>query len=279
MLPFHKYHALGNDYLVMPLKQALSSEEVRQICSRNMGIGADGILFGPFAAKDAKFAIQIFNPDGSEAEKSGNGLRIFYRYLWDQQLVGEESVTILTLGGKVKGQVKKQGAFVSLAMGQVSFHSEVIPVLGGPAREVLNEEILIQGKNFRYCAATVGNPHCVVLCEEVSPELAQAYGPQIEIENRFPNRTNVQFMKILNRNRIQIEIWERGAGYTTASGTSSSAAAAVAQRLGKCDSQITVQMPGGEIQIEIQDYNQILLQGPVTRIGSGELDPDFLAKT
>lgn len=270
---FYKYHALGNDYLVLnpsDLVGELDALQIQRICHRNFGVGSDGILLGPLETKEGDFGLRIFNPDGSEAEKSGNGLRIFSRYLWDQGLVKEKSFTVMTPGGRVESTVQKRGRIVTVQMGQVSFDSARIPVKGEP-RDVLNETMVLEGEELRFCAATVGNPHCVVLRENVSEEEARRLGPLIEKDARFPNRTNVQFMKVLDRSHIQIEIWERGAGYTLASGSSSSAAAAVAHRLGLCGDHITVQMPGGELDIRISEDFSIRMTGPVTRIAEGEL--------
>jgi len=155
-------------------------------------------------------------------------------------------------------------------MGEVSFDSTRIPVLG-PPREVLNETIVVGGKEFTFGAATVGNPHCVLLRDTVSRDEATRYGPLVETDPRFPNRTNVQFMKVLDRKNIRIEIWERGARYTLASGSSGSAAAAVARRLGLCDPEITVHMPGGTIQITVSDQFSIVMTGPVLKIADGTI--------
>src|SRR5437660_1165462 len=236
-MKFFKYHALGNDYLVMnpaDFPTALTAAQIKRICHRNFGVGSDGILWGPLPSKKAAFGLRIFNPDGSEAEKSGNGLRIFSRFLWDQQLVRTEPFSIETLGGVVKSEVLDAGITVRVEMGRVSFWSDEIPVLG-KRREVLSELIQAGGKTFSFCAATIGNPHCVVPLPAVNAALANEFGPLLEVHPSFPKRTNVQFMKVLDRNNIQIEIWERGAGYTLASGSSSSAAAAVAHRLGMCE--------------------------------------------
>jgi diaminopimelate epimerase len=156
-------------------------------------------------------------------------------------------------------------------MGRVSFDSTKIPVAGS-RREVLRERIEVGGRVFEYCAATVGNPHCIVLCDNPTPEDARRYGPPIETDARFPNRTNVQFMQVLDRGSIRIEIWERGAGYTLASGSSSTAAAAVAKRLGLCDSDILVHMPGGSLHIRLSDDFAATMSGPVVRICSGTMD-------
>ena len=268
---FTKYHALGNDYIVIDpknLPSPLSPAQVKAICHRNYGIGSDGILLGPLPSKKAKFALRIFNPDGSEAEKSGNGLRIFSRYLWDKKLVSKDEFALETLGGLVKATVTDRGKIVRVEMGRVSFWSDEIPV-AGPRREVINEAIHLRGQQFNFCAATIGNPHCVLPLPRISADLARQLGPLLETHLRFPNRTNVQLMKVLDRKNIQIEIWERGAGYTLASGSSSSAAAAVAYRLGLCDRDISVHMPGGVIAIEIGDNFAIRMTGPVTKVSDG----------
>ena len=270
-MTFHKYHALGNDYIVLDpseFRTDITEEVIRRICHRNYGIGSDGILFGPTDTEEADFALCIFNPDGSEAEKSGNGLRIFARYLWDIEKVGTDKYSILTAGGKVKAQVDEDGRKVTVDMGQVSFDSTKIPV-AGPPREVINDEMVIDDNVIEFSAATIGNPHCVILQDEISEALTRKLGPMIEIDSRFPNRTNVQFMKVVDRANIRIEIWERGAGYTLASGSSSSAAAAVARRLDLCDSQIKVHMPGGQIDITVSDDFSIIMTGPVTKVAEG----------
>jgi len=277
-IPFYKYHALGNDYIVISPDEfggEMTPELIRLICHRNFGIGSDGILYGPFNDPEHDFTLKIYNPDGSEAEKSGNGLRIFSRFLWDKGLIGSRPVKIKTAGGPVNARIGDNGKIITVDMGQVSFDSRKIPVKG-TAREVINETIDIKGQQLEYCAATIGNPHCVILRPEVSADEARTWGPLIETDPRFPNRTNVQFMQILDRSNIFIEIWERGAGYTLASGSSSSAAAAVAHRLGLCDQHITVHMPGGKIEIEISADYAITMTGGVTRVGAGTIDPELL---
>ena len=275
-MKFYKYHGLGNDYIVLgpaDTIMVLSVPRIRLICHRNYGIGSDGILLGPMKDESADFAVKIFNPDGSEAEKSGNGLRIFSRYLWDKGLVSHDPFTISTIGGIVESRVHENG-LIAVDMGKVSFNSRQIPVTG-PDHEALNDKIIIDGEEITYSAATIGNPHCVIIADDISPELAKRLGPKLEIHPIFPNRTNVQFMKILDRANIEIEIWERGAGYTLASGSSSSAAAAVACRLGFTDQNITVHMPGGELEIHIDADLSIRLTGTVVRVGEGIIDAEI----
>jgi diaminopimelate epimerase len=270
---FSKYHGLGNDYIVVDpagLPAELTVPQIRRICDRHYGAGADGILLGPLPATNADFALRIFNPDGSEAEKSGNGLRIFARYLWDHRMVGDEPFTVATPGGVVTAQVEPGGCMVTVAMGRVSFDSRQIPV-AGPPREVLNETMRAGATELHYCAATLGNPHCVVLREQVSAAEALRLGPLVETNARFPRRTNVQFMQVIDRTRLRIEIWERGAGYTLASGSSACAAAAVAHRMGLCDAQVTVSMPGGQLEVSIAPNWNVTLRGPVTKVWQGAL--------
>jgi len=279
-MKFEKYHALGNDYLVYDPPSGdheFSSEEIIRICHRNFGLGSDGILVGPLQTDKAEFGLRILNPDGSEAEKSGNGLRIFARYLFDQKKVGSSPFTVDTLGGIVTCEVSDDASSISVEMGEVSFHSDVIPVsVEGEAREVLNEEINLNGKTYKYYAGTIGNPHCVVPLTDISEALAKQLGPELENHPLFPNRTNVQLLQILDRNRIRIEIWERGAGYTLASGSSSSAAGAVARKMGACDQEITVEMPGGEIGLVIDDNYNVKMTGPATRVATMNMDMECL---
>ncbi len=279
---FHKYHALGNDYIVLDPRDfptwtpAPTIDQIRVICHRNFGIGSDGILWGPLASAQSDFGLRIFNPDGSEAEKSGNGLRIFSRYLYDQKLLKTLAFTVETPGGHVQSVIKDHGRLITVAMGRVSFDSQKIPVTG-PAREVINESIRILDRDFTYCAATIGNPHCVIPLPSVSPELAHKYGPHLETHANFPRKTNVQFLHVLDRANIRIEIWERGAGYTLASGSSSSACAAVAHKLGLVDRAVTVHMPGGTIGIEIGEDFSIMMTGTVNKVAEGVMHPDLFA--
>jgi diaminopimelate epimerase len=277
---FSKYHALGNDYLVITPQEAgtlaLNPEMIERICHRNFGIGSDGILIGPLPASNADFGLRIFNPDGSEAEKSGNGLRIFSRWLWDHNLVRNQPFSIQVIGGVVSVKIASDGKMIDVDMGHISFDSLQIPV-AGPPREVLRETMQIAGEKLLFCAATIGNPHCTILCDQISTEQVKTLGPLIEIEPRFPNRTNVQFMRIIDKHNVAIEIWERGAGYTLASGSSSCAAAATAYRLGLCEPEMNVHMPGGVIKITIDSQWQVSMAGPVTFIAEGEISNDLFS--
>jgi diaminopimelate epimerase len=275
-LRFAKYQALGNDYLVCDpadWPDGITPGQIARICDRHFGVGSDGILWGPLPAQDAPFGLRIYNPDGGEAQKSGNGLRIFCRYLYDRALVADAPFRIWTVGGLVRAQVLDGGRRVEVEMGRVSFDSALIPVTG-PRREVIEEEMVVAGETLRYTSATIGNPHCVIARTTATADDARRLGPLIERDARFPERTNVQFMEVIDRHNIRIEIWERGAGYTLASGSSSSAAAAVAHRLGWAEREITVHMPGGELQIAIGDGYAITMNGPVAKVAEGVFDQE-----
>jgi diaminopimelate epimerase len=278
---FKKYHGLGNDYIVMgpelPEGQ-FSPEFVRRVCNPHYGVGSDGLLHGPLTSDTADFRVRMYNPDGSEFEKSGNGLRIFTRYLFDMEYIQHDPVTIETKGGLVTAQVLRENGLIRVEMGKASLRSDVIPVRG-ESREMLDEVLEIENRQFRISAVTVGNPHCVVFIEnpkELSPDLAKTWGPLIEPHPLFPHKTNVQFMSPLDERNIRIEIWERGVGYTMASGSSSCAAATVAYRLGFCGNDVNVHVPGGVIHIQIHEDSSLTMTAPVVKICEGKLSSECL---
>ena len=274
---FHKYHALGNDYIVIDpnkTKLNMTPENIKLICHRHFGIGSDGILYGPIPEKDA-FRLRIFNPDGSEAEKSGNGIRIFTKYLVDAHYVAGKKLLIDTLGGRVGVEVLDENAdWVKVDMGTVTFRSDEIPV-SGKSREVVDEPLSVGTDSFKITCLSIGNPHCVIPMNKASEDVVKKIGPLIEHHPLFPNRINTQLLEIVNRGLIKIEIWERGAGYTMASGSSSSAAASAAYRLGLVDPRLKVQMPGGTIDIDIHPDGHVYMTGAVSGVARGEFSEDF----
>ncbi len=277
-MDFYKYHGLGNDYIVMDPQKTdykLTPEIVKLICHRNYGLGSDGILFGPIFKHD-KITLIIYNPDGSEAEKSGNGIRIFSRYLVDAEYIKEKKFAIYTAGGVVQVELQKDDAsMLKVDMGTFTFTSNEIPI-NGDTREVVNENLIINDRSFKITCVSVGNPHCVIPLEKISSELAKEIGPIVENHQMFPNRTNMQLMNVTDRNNISIEIWERGAGYTLASGSSSCAAACAAYKLNLVDNKINVHMPGGILKIEIDSENHIHMTGPVASVAKGNFSKELL---
>lgn len=277
---FYKYHALGNDYIVIDPQTndiSLETEVIKLICHRNFGVGSDGILYGPIS-KGEIFSLRIFNPDGSEAEKSGNGIRIFSRYLFDAGYLKANKFYLDTLGGKVHVELLDSKANkIRVDMGPVTFYSSAIP-MAGTHREVIREELDLNGQKFTMNCLSIGNPHCVIVLDAISQELAEKIGPKIENHPLFPNRINVQLLKVLDRNNIKIEIWERGAGYTLASGSSSCAAASAAFKLGLVDGDLNVHMPGGIININIGHDGHVHMTGSVTGVSKGVFLDDLLAQ-
>jgi len=277
---FKKYPGLGNDYLVIDPNIRdfpLTQENIRLICDRNFGVGSDGILYGPRLEGDLP-SLRIFNPDGSEAEKSGNGLRIFAKYLFEKKYVRSKNFKIKTPGGLVGVQIKDNVAgLIRINMGKVTFISHEIPVAGEP-REVVDEPLDIDGVTYKVTCLSIGNPHCVIPMPEVNEAMARALGPHVENHPMFPNRINMQIVRVIDRANIDIRIWERGAGYTLASGSSSCAAAAASHRLGLVDNDVTVHMPGGTLHIEIADDGQIHMTGPVEGTFEGSFHSDLLKK-
>jgi diaminopimelate epimerase len=268
---FRKYHGLGNDYLVIdPRVQdvVLSPEVIRLICDRNFGIGSDGILYGPVETEDGP-KVRIFNPDSSEAEKSGNGLRIFAKYLFESRYVTEKEFPIVTSGGIVRAQIEdKHANLIRIEMGRITFLSTEIPVKG-EERQVVDEPLEIDAATYKVTCLSIGNPHCVIPIEDVSEDKARQLGPHVENHEMFPNRINMQLLRVIDKANIEIRIWERGAGYTLASGSSSCAAAGAAHRLGLVDEKINVKMPGGSLLVEIDAGGQILMTGPVEGVFEG----------
>ena len=272
---FVKSHGLGNDYIVMDLKKInfkLDKKRIKEICHRNYGIGADGILL-LVNSKKADFGLKIYNPDGTEAEKSGNGLRIFSKFLYDYKYTKKRNFLIETKGGIVHSEVilkNKKIKDVKVDMGVASFESKKIPVKT-KNKYSINQKIKVKNQSFTYSSVTVGNPHCVIFLKNTSKDLALKFGRLIEENKLFPKRTNVQFAQIISKNKVKIEIWERGAGYTLASGSSSCGVVSVGYKLGLLSEKVEVIMPGGKLYIEIDKDYKLTMKGPVEEICNGQL--------
>ncbi len=278
---FVKLHGLGNEYIVFndqDIKFNLTKSAIQKICNVNYGIGSDGILLKVNSTK-ADFGLRIFNPDGSEAEKSGNGLRIFSKYLYDYQFAQDKAFTIETPGGKVTAkitEVKNSKAFmICVDIGKADFKAANIPVKYYK-EECFGELITINDKKFLMHCVSVGNPHCTILVDNLDEKEIKKYGPLIENHTMFPNRINVQFAKVISPSLIEILIWERGAGYTLASGSSSSAVASVMLRKGLTNKNVTVKMPGGKLELNIDDSWNIKMTGEAKEIAYGTLSNELI---
>lgn len=279
---FVKSHGLGNDYIVLDsdkIEFELTQDLIKKICDVHYGIGSDGILV-KYDSDVADFKLRIFNPDGSEAEKSGNGLRIFCKFLYDYGYTDKEEFTVETKGGIVKAKIEEKNKFgkakiITVDMGKAIFSAKQIPV-NTDKEEFISEKIAVGDKEFEVSCVSVGNPHCVILKENLDEEEIKKYGPMIENHPHFPNRINVQFVKPLSRNEAQILIWERGAGFTYASGSSSCGVASVLVKKGLADREITIKMIGGDLKISIDEDWNIKMTGEVQEICSGYISRELL---
>jgi diaminopimelate epimerase len=281
---FFRGHGLGNDYLVMDPKELtfrLTPKTMEAICDRNWGLGSDGIL-ALVSSKKADFGLRIFNPDGSEAEKSGNGLRIFARYLHATGKTKKKRFTVETKGGLVSIDLHTDrhgdASAATVEMGIATFKPNALPCsLDVP--ELIQQPIEAAGRTMTFTGVSVGNPHCVVFKpagESWSRDELLALGPALEHHRLFPRRTNVQLAVPTGRREVFILIWERGAGETQASGSSSCAAAGAAVRLGLVKSPVTVKMPGGVLNIEVAPDFSLTMKGPVAEVARGTLSPSFV---
>jgi diaminopimelate epimerase len=284
VIPIVKGHGLGNDYLVvrgadLPAGTLAPAAAIR-LCDRHRGVGADGVLVH-VASAQADAGVRIFNPDGSEAEKSGNGLRIFAAYLWMHGHVGAPDFTVETLSGVVSCRCRVVGGRIDgvvVEMGRASFAADAVPMLGVAGEAVGVPLEVPGGERLVVTAVTVGNPHCVVFDDAPSEARCRALGPLLERHPAFPQRTNVQLARVVDPRTLAIEIWERGAGYTLASGSSSCAAAAAAVRTGRlAPGAIDVTMPGGTLVVHVRDDWSIRLDGPAVEVFTGVLAPEFAA--
>lgn len=274
-----KYQGLGNDYLILdPNKNRvqLQGKKIALLCQRGFGLGADGVLYGPVEL-NGKLGVHIFNADGSESAISGNGVRIFAKYLIDQQYVKEQKFAIETLSGSIEVEcLNSRATEFRVKMGKASFLSREIPVTG-ELREVINETFTFHDQEYKATCLTVGNPHCIIFTDKVSREMVKDLGPYVENAEEFPERMNLQICHKIDIGNLDIEIWERGSGYTKASGTGSCAAAVAAYRLGLVENRVNVNQPGGMIQIDIMEDGTLYMTGSVGFVADVRVAESFFS--
>lgn len=278
---FIKSHGLGNEYVILDslnIDFKLTRYAIRRLCNVHFGIGSDGILLKVDSSK-ADFGLRIFNPDGSEAEKSGNGLRLFCKFLYDYHFTSKKEFFVETPGGIVRANILEEtrgkAGMISVDMGRAIFKTREIPV-NSDNMEFIGEKITAGNREFEVNCVSVGNPHCVVVKNELDVDEIKKYGPLLENHPIFPNRINVQFAKVIRRDEAQILIWERGAGYTLASGSSSCAVACVLVKRNMVDRNLKIIMKGGFLAIDIdQDWN-IRMTGEAKETAQGILSPELI---
>ena len=290
-LHFIKMHALGNDFILIDDRSARLkkiSQLSKKLCSRRFGIGADQLLL-LCKSKTSAFKMRIFNADGSEVEMCGNGIRCLAKYIWDKNLKTQYAVrstqkhlAIETLAGVI--HLEKTGGLFKVDMGEPILEPEKIPVviehrtqikkvLGLKSEIVINYPLQVKGKTFKITCVSMGNPHAITVVKDVHSVPLIHYGPIIENYRFFPNRTNVEFIQILNRKNIRMRVWERGAGETMACGTGASASGVASALLGLTERKVTVHLPGGKLLIEWSEKNNhVYMTGPAVRVFEGTIE-------
>ncbi len=278
---FVKMHGLGNEYIVLNsnlIDFQLTRQTIMRLCNIHLGIGSDGIVLMVPSTR-ADFGFRVYNPDGSEAEKSGNGLRILCKYLYDYGHAKTRQFSVETLTDIVYAEIveeeKGKALLIRVDMGKAIFASRDIPV-NSDQQEFLGQKIMAGDKEFEVNCVSVGNPHCVVIKQELDENEIRTYGPLLENHPLFPNRINVQFARVLSDRDAQILIWERGAGYTLASGSSSCAASCILVKRGLIKGDLTMHMQGGTLKIQIDKDWNIHMTGEVREIARGILSDEML---
>ncbi|HEY0006861.1 MAG TPA: diaminopimelate epimerase [Pyrinomonadaceae bacterium] len=278
---FIKFHGFGNDYIVFEESELAEvnslNEFARRVCERHYGAGADGIaVVGPTAEDDrADFAVRIFNPDGSEAGLSGNGTRCAAAYLFYQKLWTNAELRLATRSGiklyRLLRQLGRGDYWFESELGQPKLDSSSIPMLtDGPRERVIDYPLEVEGETVRVTALQMGNPMCCIFVDDFESLDWRRLGRALESHRQFPERANVTFVRVRERNRIELRIWERGVGETNASGTCSCAAVVASVINNKTERRVTIEMPGGQAAIEWREDGEIVLTGGAYIIYSGE---------
>ncbi|MGM0502588.1 MAG: diaminopimelate epimerase [Bacillota bacterium] len=276
-MKFTKMHGLGNDFVLLNcLEETVEnpSELAQDMCDRNFGIGADGlVLVLPSELEEADFRMRIFNPDGSEPEMCGNAIRCFAKYLYERELTTKTSLNIETLAGIIKPElILEEGAveLVKVDMGQPRLKRDEIPMKGEAGQQVVKEPLYVAGEEFDVTCVSMGNPHCVIFVEDADQAPVTEIGPQIETHELFPEDINVEFIEVVNEEEIEMRVWERGAGVTLACGTGACASTVASILNDYTNRKITVHLLGGDLVIEWAQNNHVYMSGPATEVFTGD---------
>lgn len=277
---FTKMHGLGNDYVyVNCFKEKIENppEVARYVSDRHFGIGSDGlIMINP--SKVADFEMEMYNADGTRGEMCGNGIRCVAKYVYDYGLTDKTGISVETLGGikyldltVVDGKV----ALVKVDMGTPELRAEEIPIVmeeGREADRVVDEVIVVDGKEYRMTGVSMGNPHVVVYINDVTGLDIEKIGPKFENHERFPKRINTEFARVIDRKTVEMRVWERGSGETLACGTGACAVAVASILNGLTDNEVTIQLLGGDLKIDWdREANKVYMTGTATTVFDGEI--------
>lgn len=274
-MEFVKMHGLGNDFVITHVASWQEAEVLQQyavqLCDRYYGIGADGlVVFG--CGEDTDLFMRIFNPDGSEAEMCGNAIRCVAQYAWQNRITNKNPVAVKTQAGVKYPEILsgcEQNLLVRVDMGEPILEPASIPVLGSDIKTVIK----INDASFEVTIVSMGNPHCIILTEDINKIDVAKWGPLIENHSCFPARTNVEFVQVNDPADISLIVWERGAGITQACGTGACATLVAAVLNGQSERKATVHLPGGDLLIEWQESdNHVYMTGPATHVYKGSIE-------
>lgn len=284
LITFSKMHGLGNDYIVFDESEKIiipeekKPEIVEEICRRGFSVGADGVIFvTPANTEDADIRFRIFNSDGSEAEMCGNGIRCFAKYVYENEILNSNEMLVETGGGIKEVDLDVEGREViasTVDMGVATFKTAEIPMISDED-EFLDSELIVDGKSIKMTVVNVGNPHAVIFTENIEDIELHKIGPLIENHPAFPQKTNVHFVNIINRNEIEMITWERGAGFTLACGTGATSCVIAGFKLGKLDEEVEVHLPGGELLIIVYEMGgevRIFMEGEAILVFDGVME-------
>ncbi len=278
---FFKYHGLGNDFIIFEYtsgEQDFDRNLVAPLCRREWGVGADGVILASPPRGGGHARMIIYNADGSEAEMCGNGIRCLAAFLYTHGLVRDNPMIIETMKGAREVHLDMEGpdiSSVSVDMGIPEFHRASIP-MKGEKKEAVREKIEAGGKEYEVTCLSMGNPHCVVFTPTLDTAPVEEVGPLLEHHPIFPQRTNVEFVKVESEKRLRVRVWERGVGETQACGTGACAAFAASLRLMKGASPMEVILPGGTLHLKVDEFGHIHMRGPIMEVFKGELSRQWI---
>lgn len=280
-MKFTKMHGCGNDYIYVDgSREHISSDKkpeiVKRLSDRHFGIGGDGVIFiNPTEVEDADFEMEMYNADGSRAEMCGNGIRCVAKYVYDKGLTDKKKISIVSAGNVKKlclAIQDKKVILVKVNMGAPELIARNVPVLS-ENETVINEAITVNGNEYHMTCVSMGNPHAVVFMDNVEDLEINKLGPYFENHERFPKRTNTEFVKVLDRHTVQMRVWERGSGETLACGTGACATVVACILNGLTEEQVTVKLLGGELEIFWdRKENLVYMTGPATHVFDGEIE-------
>lgn len=269
---FTKMHGIGNDFVMVnafaePFDEGSAARLAREVCDRRFGVGADGLIIAEQGQTNT-FAMRMWNPDGSESEMCGNGIRCFANFVKDEGLTSQVRIPVETGAGLLEVE-QLDGGNVRVDMGKARLLRGEIGMSGQPEESFVNSPLIVDGRTWHGTAVSMGNPHIVVFVEEVDDIDLARVGPLFEHSELFPQRVNAHFVQVLSDGHIKIRTWERGAGATLACGTGACACGVASFLNGYSQRNVTVSLPGGDLQIEYLESGTVMMTGPATRVFSG----------